>query len=246
MKPLAGKPIIWHIYKRAEKCKLVDKIIVATSTDKTDDLLARYCELNELNVYRGSLNNVLSRFIEILTKYDYPYFVRITGDCPLIHPPFIDAQIEVLAEYNADIIWSKKESTLLEGQGVRSTQSLFYIADKSSHPDDQEHVGIIYLSKHPDEFRIVEIELPDIFINNDFRLTIDEEKDYLLFIEIFDALFQEYKEPELLDVIYWLKDNEQILSINKGVAHKELNIKLKKIREKWINIKKTGKITLNL
>jgi hypothetical protein len=68
----------------------------------------------------------------------------------------------------------------------------------------------------------------------------------LLFTEIFDALYKGNNEPELLKVIDWLKNNEHILSINKGVTHKVLNLKLKKIREKWVNIKKTGKATLTL
>lgn len=86
LKPLAGKAMIWHIYQRAKMCQLVDKVIVATSTEKSDDLLSVFCKENNLNVYRGDLNNVLSRFVEILEKDQYPYFVRITGDCPLICP----------------------------------------------------------------------------------------------------------------------------------------------------------------
>ncbi|GAH65974.1 unnamed protein product, partial [marine sediment metagenome] len=96
LKPLAGKPIIWHIYNRAEHCKFVDKVVVATSTDSSDDPLVEFCINNNMNYYRGSLNNVLSRFIEIIENDYYPYIARITGDCPLIHPQFIDNQIKAL------------------------------------------------------------------------------------------------------------------------------------------------------
>ena len=246
MKPLAGKPVIWHIYTRAEQCKLVDKVIVATSKDKTDDPLVKYCEINGLNVYRGSLNNVLSRFIEILNSTDYSYYVRITGDCPLIYPPFIDAQIDALATFEADAIWSKRESSVLEGQGVHSIHSLLYIWNKSSNPEDQEHVGSIYLTEHPEEFKIVQISIPEIFTQYPFRLTIDEEKDYEFLTRIYNNLYTGNDTPDLPGVINWLLKNEDVVDINKDISHKSLNLRLKELRRKWNDCRPVGKAKFTL
>lgn len=246
LKPLAGKPVIRHIYDRAKSCSRVDKVIVATSRDKSDDPLAEYCEVHGLDYYRGSLDNVMSRFVDILNEHGHPYFVRITGDCPLIHPPFIDEQINALLQFGADVVWSNNESTLLEGQGVRSTRSLLYINDRSSDPADLEHAGSVYLAEHPGEFKIVEIELPEEFVRTDIRLTIDEEKDYLIFTEIFNAFQSMEHEPELRRVVDWLDKNRQIASINRDVSHRELNLKLRKIRKTWSRLDKAGKIRLNI
>ena len=60
LKPLAGKPMIWHIAKRAESCEHVDQVVVATSTESSDDHLAEFCEQAGLGCFRGSLSNVLS------------------------------------------------------------------------------------------------------------------------------------------------------------------------------------------
>ena len=94
--PLAGKPVIHHIVDRAKSCENIGKVVVATSVENSDNPLVEYCKKNNIEYYRGNLNNVLSRFIAILNLNNYDYCVRITGDCPLIHPPFIDSQILAL------------------------------------------------------------------------------------------------------------------------------------------------------
>ena len=122
LKLLAGKPMIWHIANRAQACNHVDKVVIATSDEASDDPLSDFCESAGLDCYRGSLSNVLNRFLTVLENNPHQYFVRITGDCPLIHPPFIDRQIEILHNYDADMVRLEKPSSVLEGQGVHSTR----------------------------------------------------------------------------------------------------------------------------
>ena len=96
MKKLAEKPMILHIVERARMCRHVNKVIVATSTENSDNELADLCYKNKINIIRGSLNNVFERYIEAIERFPSDYVVRITGDCPFIHPEFIDKQIEAL------------------------------------------------------------------------------------------------------------------------------------------------------
>jgi len=239
LKNLAGKPIIWHIYKRAEKCKFVDKVIIATSLENSDDELADYCINNNLEVYRGSLNNVLSRFLQILKKHQYRYFVRITGDCPLIHPGFIDNQIEALHEYDGDFVWAPAIGTLFEGQGVYSTRSIFHVAENSDSTKDLEHVGSNYFSNYPEKFRIVELKIPDSLIFNDIRLTVDEMEDYTFFEQIYHSLWK--GQPiDLLEVIDLLKKNPELKKINQHIQHKRGNIEIKNKINSWKDFNKVG------
>ena len=176
--PLAGKPVIHHIVDRAKSCVNVGKVIVATSEENSDDPLVEYCLENNIEYYRGSLNNVLSRFISILKLNNYDYCVRITGDCPLIYPPFIDAQIDALNKYSGDLTWMRSQCSVLEGQGVISSKALNYISDKSKDPDDLEHVGSKYRLNHSQEFEFVELIIPDEYYKFNYRLTVDEKIDY--------------------------------------------------------------------
>tara|TARA_B100000315_G_C14514591_1_gene558574 strand:- start:586 stop:1359 length:774 start_codon:yes stop_codon:yes gene_type:complete len=240
MLPLADKPVIDHIVEGARLCKNVDDVIVATSKEKSDDPLADYCIENNIECYRGDLDNVLSRFVNILKSYNFDYFVRITGDCPLIYPPFIDAQIKAIKKFDGDLLWSEKESSVLEGQGVHSTRSLFKVFNNTTDQNDFEHVGSVFFISHPDQFKIVEMKIPGIFYEYDFRLTLDEKNDYKLLSTIYENLWKS-KPLELLEVLLWLDNNPEIARINRTVKHKQLNRDIQeKKRKHWLSVPKIG------
>ena len=239
LKNLAGKPMIWHIYQRALACENVDKVIVATSIEKSDDELVEYCINNNLNVFRGSLNNVLKRFIRILETEEHKYFVRITGDCPLIYPHFIDSQIEALNTFDGDFVWAPTFGALYEGQGVMSARLLMSIFEKSKDPRDLEHVGSNYIINHPKDFRIVDFKIPENLIFNDFRITVDEENDYKLMQMIYKDLWNG-NIIELHEVVKYLLNKPKINEINKGIRHKKFNLEVIEKRSNWNTLAKVG------
>ena len=228
--PLAGKPMIWHIVKRAQSCHNVDKVVVATSIETSDDPLAQLCAESNFNCYRGSLQNVLSRYSHILEHNPYPYFVRITGDCPLIHPQFIDRQISVLHYHDADMLQLDKPCSLLEGQGVYSYRSLKKVVSNSTHRDDLEHVGSRYFATSPNEFKILEIEVPEYLSSRKYRITVDEYHDYELMNKLYSNLYESSPIP-LYDAINFLESNSSIADLNKYVEHSNINKQLRDIRE---------------
>lgn len=225
LKPLAGRPMIWHIVQRARACRLVDRVVVATSVESSDDALADYCAEADIECYRGSLNDVLSRYIDILDQDPRPYVARITGDCPLIHPAFIDRQIQALAEYDGDMIALSAPAPLLEGQGVHSSRSVRRVAEVSTDPDDREHVGARYFAEHPDEFRIIGLHLPAHLQDRRWRVTVDEAADYQFMADIYQALWQGRPIP-IEQVVQWLDAHPQAAAINQGVKHSAINQEL--------------------
>jgi spore coat polysaccharide biosynthesis protein SpsF len=230
LKPLAGKPMIWHIVQRSEACEHVDQVVVATSTESSDDPLAEFCAQADLVCFRGSLSNVLSRYLAVLEQYPHPYVVRVTGDCPLIHPPFIDRQIEVLHRHDADMVRLNQLSSLLDGQGVHSSRSLRQVAKMTTHPDDLEHVGSRYFSEHPGLFRSVELTIPQPLNTNRWRLTIDEEVDYVLMDKLYGHLYQGNPIP-LEEATAFLESHPELAAMNQNVQHSLINQELAAIRE---------------
>lgn len=229
LKPLAGQPMLWHIVQRARACENVGHVVVATSVDPSDDALVKFCGETDVECYRGSLSNVLSRYLAVLERYDYPYFVRITGDCPLIHPPFIDRQIEALIAYDADLVRCDATSTLLEGQGACSTRSLRKVAQASDHPDDQEHVGARYYAEHLEAFRAVGLRLPQHLKDTRWRLTVDEAKDYQMMATLYEALYQ--GQPIPLEVaLDYLRRHPEVAGLNQQVEQSGINQELAKHR----------------
>jgi spore coat polysaccharide biosynthesis protein SpsF len=229
LKLLAGKPMIWHIVQRTKACKLISQVVVATSIESSDDPLAEFCENAGIVCYRGSLSNVLSRYIEVLDQQPHDYVARITGDCPLIHPPFIDRQIELLSLYNADKVQLKQGSALLEGQGVHSSRSLKHVAERSNHPDDLEHVGSRYFSEHPEKFRTVELRMPEELVKP-WRLTVDEQDDYALMSQIYERLYQGRLIP-IGEVTSLLDRHPELMEVNQKVQHSLINQELAAKRE---------------
>ena len=230
LKTLAGKPMIWHIAKRAESCEHVDQVVVATSTETSDDPLADFCEQAGLGYFRGSLSNVLSRYLSVLEQSPHAYVVRVTGDCPLIHPPFIDRQIELLHRHDADMVRIDQQSSLLEGQGVHSSRSLRQVAERSTHPDDLEHVGSRYFSEHPGLFRTVELQIPPKLSGIQWRLTVDEEADYALMAKLYGHLYKEKPIP-LEKTTAFLKSHPELAAMNQNVQHSAINQQLAAMRE---------------
>ncbi len=229
---LAGKPMLWHIYHRLKNCKYVDEIVIATSKEKSDDKISNFCHQVNWNCYRGSLNNVYERFIEILERKDFPYFVRVTGDSPLIYPEFIDKQIIALRSHNCDIVWLAKNSSLLAGQGVQSSKSLINLKKIVSSKEDKEHVASVYISNNPEKFKIIGLNPPQIFIGDKFRVSVDEIEDYEMMKILYEQLWNK-KTIEINNAINWMLENIQISQKNLNIDDSNINKEVKRKINSW-------------
>ncbi len=90
LKPILGRPMLHYQIERVRRAKLIDKLIVATSTDNSDDRIEQFCEEEKISCFRGSMNDVLDRFYQVAKIYMPDHIIRLTGDCPLIDPAIID------------------------------------------------------------------------------------------------------------------------------------------------------------
>lgn len=224
--PLGHKPMLWHVVQRAKSCNNLDHVIVATSTHPSDDAISRFCDDNDITCLRGSLSNVLGRFIDVINEFSCDHIVRVTGDCPLIDPNFIDFQISLAQSYKADIIQLDERSTILEGQGVHSTRSIREVFLKSTDPEDLEHVGSRYLIQNRDRFKVIGIKLPTKYYDTRLRLTVDEMRDYEAMSKIYEQLWTPEMIIPLEDVLHFLKENPDILKLNQFVTHNKVTEEL--------------------
>ena len=63
MADLSGKPMLWHLINRLRQSKYLDEIGVATTVNKDDDVIEKFCQTEDIICFRGSDKDVLSRAI---------------------------------------------------------------------------------------------------------------------------------------------------------------------------------------
>lgn len=140
--PLNGKPLIDHITERISKLKNIDRFVVLTSIEPSDDPLACYLEQKGVDVFRGPLDNVYERFKVALAVYPCESFIRICGDSPIINTDLIDYMARLYLGVGCDFLSNVQHKKFPKGQSVEIINSdLFLRVDADVLTAEQrEHV----------------------------------------------------------------------------------------------------------
>ena len=177
LKIFLGKPIIQHVVDNVKKSKKLNMVIVATSKNKSDDKLIEYLKKKNINFYRGSHLNVAKRLSVLAEKKKSNFFIRISGDSPLINFKIIDRAISLHKKNkNVDIVTNVFPRTFPMGQSVEIIKTELIKKNlKQFSNKDKEHVTR-YFYKNYSIFSILN------FRNRSrkkiFKMSIDTKKDF--------------------------------------------------------------------
>lgn len=221
--------LIELVMKRVARSKLVDEVILATTVNNNDDILAEYVTKLGFNVFRGSELDVLSRFFNAILSSEPTVIVRITGDCPLISPKLIDKAIQYFKNANADYLSLSigEDKTLAYPRGfdveVTSLEALTKAYKNAEKKYEREHV-MPYLYTHREDFSVLYIEPEKKFSRPNYRLCVDTEED----LDLINAMYDFYKEKlfdlDYKEIIEYLDGNPQIARMNQDVKQKHFTI----------------------
>ncbi len=209
--PLAGKPVILHVYERIKQCINIDKIIVATSTSNGDKAIVRLFEDFGVPVFRGSEEDPLDRFFHVATKYKLQHIVRIMADCPVVDPDVVDKIISHYLEKNYDFCYLRGEFPTGLDVTVFSYQTLKKAWQNTECLSDRQHISP-YISKHPELFKIGYLEIFQGLFHH--RWVLDYEPDYRLLTEIYDELYETDKIFKTKDILKLFDRRPDIAKIN--------------------------------
>ena len=188
--PLAGAPMIVRQIERLKRAERIDRLVLATSDDASDDALARVAVAQGIDVFRGSLDDVLARFIGALDAFGpAEQVVRLTGDCPLADPAVIDATIAHVTAAGVDYgSNTPPHRTFPKGLDVEvmTADALRAAAARASTPEEHEHVTW-GLHQHPELYRLS--FLSQAAEEGDVRWTVDFPHDYDFVAAVYDALY---------------------------------------------------------
>ena len=142
MKAIGGAPMIELLLARLSRSKEIDQIIVATSVDPRNKVLAEHVRRLGYACELGSENDVLNRFINAGTAHDADVVVRITGDCPLADPTLVDECVRRFRLADVDYFSNTSPATYPDGLDVEVVKmaALVRAAQDSDSTYDHEHV----------------------------------------------------------------------------------------------------------
>lgn len=176
LEDLDGLPLIVFMARRVQRARSVDQLIVATSTDASDDPLANVLERHGIECFRGDLADVLDRFCQAARGARADYVVRLTGDCPLMDADLVDSALAELASGRYDYVSNVEPPTHPDGISVEAfTMAALETAWKSARlASEREHVTP-WMRKKENGLR--SRNLPGFFDLAEMRWTVDYPDD---------------------------------------------------------------------
>lgn len=218
LKKLAGKPMIIHELERLGHSRLIDRIVLATSTEASDDPLEEVAAKSGVEIFRGSLDDVLDRYYQCAKKYQPEHVVRITGDCPIIDWRIVDHVIAKHMEKQNDYTATSEDfPDGLDTEVIRFS-ALEYTWKMAKMMSEREHVTL-YLRNHSEMFQM-EIIPCEKKLNN-MRWTVDEPQDFTFIEKVFSGIYEKKHDFSMEDVLNFLEENEEVLTINCGIKRNE-------------------------
>ena len=235
---IAGEPMLARVIERARRAKLVDEVVLATTTDPSDDPVAVFCAERGYNFTRGSLNDVLDRYYQAAKEYDVDVIVRLTADCPVLDPYVVDETIRAQREGNFDFVANRLPPPMGRSFpiGLDTEVCTFAALEKTwqeaTEKHQREHVmpylyeDTTLITDHsqlstgisPRGFKVALVNhVPDY---GSLRWTVDTPED----LEFIREIFARFENDDFgwQDILALLEKEPELAKINADVHHKTL------------------------
>lgn len=224
LEKLNGVPMLVGQVERIGLSMLVDEIVVATSTNVADDVIADTCEENKISIFRGSEHDVLARVTNAANFYGADIHVECYGDSPLIDPGVIDQMIGLYLKNQNEFsfVTNAAKTTYPPGMEV-SVYGVKLLSEANNRlpvsDAMREHVGV-NISSYRD-VRVLNYEAPPHFFHPDIFLEVDEQQDLELMRMVFEH-FAECKDPHfgLGEILRLFADQPGLKKVNASVDRK--------------------------
>ncbi len=223
LKPVAGKPLLWHIVHRLKSSRLIQDIAIATTTNPLDEAIVEWGAAEGVTVVRGPEDDVLARFARAAELLDADIVVRVSSDAPFLDAGFIDHLVSSLIEQKADyVLMAEGAPCAHEGVDPLTRRALDKLMmDAGDDPAAREHVTG-YFKLHPDFVKIARAAPYPALARDGGRLTIDTPDD-LAFVEaVHERMAAKAGEASLADLLLLLEREPQLRAINRHVRQKPI------------------------
>ena len=223
MKKIQGRSVLEHVIERVKQSRLIDEIIIATTTHDQDSVIEFEALRCGVKSFRGSEDDVLSRYYYAAKNNEIDVVVRITSDCPLIDPIVLDNVIEFYGSNDYEIVTNAGNDldnrTYPRGLDVEifSFVLLEKAFNNAKEKHQREHVTP-YIYETSKNVAIYKNE------NNysDYRWTLDTEEDFELICEIYSDLYKGSHDFYLEEIISLVNARPELKMINAHIEQKKI------------------------
>lgn len=216
LKKILGKTLLEYQLERVQRSQYIDEIVVATTVNKTDDPIVQLCSQLGYTIYRGSEEDVLSRYYEAAINAEADVVVRLTSDCPIIDFKVIDEVINYYKHNNFDYVTNTLKNAFPRGYDVEvfSKAALQEAHHSACAQRYREHVTIS-MYENPESFKIGLYGKESV--QSKYRLTVDTKEDFKLISLIISELYNWNRYFDLKDLDELFKRKPELLLINSNV-----------------------------
>lgn len=199
---LKGEYLIDFVFTRCSKSATADLVAIVTSTEKSDDPLYEHCLRRGFPVFRGSLNNVLERYIEAAKFFNIDFICRVCGDSPFVDYNSIDKMFTVLTREGIDFV-SLSPVDCAPGfiSEVVTLKALQKAYANHRSEQDLEHVTL-FIRENPGDFKACYLNAGLAMGGKlDLKLTVDYPQDLSVCNKIAEFLDKDFSSQDVLNVL---------------------------------------------
>lgn len=222
MMPLAGRPVLAHMIERHRRSRYTDEVVVATTSNATDDSVVALCEKMNCAYYRGSEEDVLGRIVEAGKAHDADILVQGMADSPLVDWRTIDRLIEMLEEGALDVTSNEFEKEKYpDGFDMRVYRFSILKKFEEEHKEEvyREHAGY-QLRNDPLHYKRGLLLAEGDILSLALRLTLDTPEDYKMISAVYEELYPKDPDFSSQDVVAFLKGRPDLVAINSQIKQK--------------------------
>lgn len=220
-KPVLGKPLLTFLVERLRQIRGIEGIIIATTKNPNDNVIADYCDREGLHCVRGSEEDVLSRYEAACEAFGLEVAIRLTADCPLLDPDLITLGLACFSQQydSLDYLSNTLVRTYPRGMDfeIVRVDSLKQAYFEAKSAFDKEHVTP-YIYNHPEKFRLGNFRQKAD--QSAYRLTVDTQEDFEVIRLLLEELYPKKPEFRLADLLLSLQEHPDWIKINSQVVQK--------------------------
>jgi len=215
---VAGKPLVYHLLDRVFNSQYIqnkEDVIVCTTMEETDDKLVEVVQNYGASIYRGSTDDIIKRFYDVVKKFELDYILQVDGDDILCATEYMDLTMETLLKDNSlDIVTC---DGLPLGIASKSFTKNAMNRVFNYYQTNENDTGFIYYFTKTGlcNQKIIQ-PISDMHILDEARLTLDYPVDLEVFTAIIQALYHSQSEKifGLEQIVEFLKKHPDIMNIN--------------------------------